>query len=89
LPRSGDGSNTDGRSGGVGKPTPVGSSWPKRFNAYCEAQRRATRARLQGDAGEFYHWAKIAAEVGRIAPQAKMNIDVVRVVVTEEERRGT
>ncbi|RWI08846.1 MULTISPECIES: hypothetical protein [Mesorhizobium] len=58
-------------------------------NAYYEAQRRATRARLQGDAGEFYHWAKVAAEVGRIAPQAAMDIDAVRAIVAEEERRGT
>jgi hypothetical protein len=36
------------------------------------ASRRATRARLQGDAGEFYHWAKVAAVVGRIALQAAM-----------------
>ncbi|TIQ41389.1 MAG: hypothetical protein E5X61_17600 [Mesorhizobium sp.] len=58
-------------------------------NAYYEAQRRAARARLQGDAGEFYHWAKVAAEVGRIAPQAAMDTDAVRAIVAEEERRGT
>lgn len=51
-------------------------------NAYYEAQRRATRARLR----EFYHWAKVAAEVARIAPLAEMDIDVVRAVVREEER---
>ena len=50
---------------------------------------RTIRARLQRDAGEFYHWAKVAAEVGRIAPQAAMDIDAVRAIVAEEERRGT
>jgi hypothetical protein len=59
------------------------------INAYYEAQRRATRARLQGDAGEFYHWAKVAAEIARISPQAAMDVDVVREIVTEEERRRT
>lgn len=80
-------SNTDGRFGGVGEPMPVGSSWLGQRN--YEAPRRATRARLQGDTGEFYHWAKIAAEVGRIALQAAMDIDPVRAIVTEEERRDT
>ncbi|CAM5274656.1 hypothetical protein ATER59S_00138 [Aquamicrobium terrae] len=37
----------------------------------------------------FYHWAKVAAEVGRIAPQAAMDIDAVCAIVAEEERRGT
>jgi hypothetical protein len=46
LPRSGDGSNTDGRSGGVGKPTPA-LILAEEVNAYYEAQRRATRARLR------------------------------------------
>ncbi|WP_352722708.1 hypothetical protein [Mesorhizobium sp. M0491] len=44
---------------------------------------------MQGDAGEFYHWAKVAAEVGRIALQAPMDIDAVRAIVAEEERRDT
>jgi hypothetical protein len=56
-------------------------------NAYYEAQRRAARARLRGDRAEFYHWAKVAAEVARIAPAAEMNIDVVRALVAEEECR--
>ncbi len=56
------------------------------FNAYCEAQRRAARARLQDDRAEFYHWAKVAAEVARIAPLAAMDIEIVRAVVREEER---
>lgn len=55
--------------------------------AYYEAQRRAVRARLRQDRAEFYHWAKVAAEVARIAPSAEMDIDVVRAVVAEEERR--
>lgn len=55
-------------------------------NAYYEAQRRAARARLRDDRAEFYHWAKVAAEVARIAPLAEMDIDVVRAVVRDEER---
>jgi hypothetical protein len=55
-------------------------------NAYYEAQRRAARARVRTDKAEFYHWAKVAAEVARIAPLAEMDIDVVRAVVAEEER---
>jgi len=31
--------------------------------------------------------AKVAAEIARIAPQAEMNIDVVRAIVAHEERR--
>lgn len=55
-------------------------------NAYYEAQRRAARARIRDDRAEFYHRAKVAAEVARIAPLANMDIDVVRAIVTEEER---
>ena len=55
-------------------------------SAYYEAQRRATRARVRTDRAEFYHWAKVSAEVARIAPLAEMDIDVVRAVVAEEER---
>lgn len=58
-------------------------------NAYDEAQRHAARARLRNDRAAFYHWAKVAAEVARIAPLAGMDIDVVRAVVAEEERRRT
>lgn len=56
-------------------------------NAYYEAQRRATRARVGGDRAEFYHWAKMAAEVARIAPLAEMDIDVLQALVADEERR--
>lgn len=56
------------------------------YNAYYEAQRRAARARVRNDRAAFYHWAKVAAEVARIAPLAGMDIDVVRAVVVEEER---
>ena len=55
-------------------------------NAYYEAQRCATRARVRSDRAEFYHWAKVAAEVARIASLAEMDIDAVRAVVAEEER---
>jgi len=56
-------------------------------NAYYEAQRRAARARHWDDRAEFYHWVKVAAEVARIAPLAEMDIEVVRAVVDDEERR--
>jgi hypothetical protein len=57
------------------------------IDAYYEAHRRATRARLHGDRAEFYHWAKAAAEVARIAPLAQMDIETLRAVVASEERR--
>lgn len=56
-------------------------------NAYYDAQRRAARARRRGDRAEFYHWAKVAAEIARIAPLAQMDIETLRSVVAEEERR--
>ncbi|TDR29109.1 hypothetical protein DES43_1498 [Aquamicrobium defluvii] len=56
-------------------------------NAYYEAQRRATRARLAGDRSEFFHWAKVAAEVARLSPEVEMDIAVLRTVVAEEENR--
>jgi hypothetical protein len=52
--------------------------------AYYEAQRLVARSRVHGNAGEAFHWAKVAAEVVRIAPGAEMDIDVVRAVVDEE-----
>jgi hypothetical protein len=55
-------------------------------NAYFEAQRRSARARGAGDRAGYYHWAKVAAEIARIAPFAEMDIDVVRAVFAEEER---
>jgi hypothetical protein len=55
-------------------------------NAYYAAQRRATRARVRGDRAEFYHWAKVAAEVARRTPHARMNIETLRAIVAEEER---
>jgi hypothetical protein len=56
------------------------------IGAYYEAQRRAARARAQGNKGEFAHWAKTAAEIARIAPNAEMYISVVRSIVDEELR---
>jgi hypothetical protein len=57
-------------------------------NAYYEAQRRATRARVRSNRSEFYHWAKVAAEVARLSPQVEMNIAVLEHIVDEEERRS-
>lgn len=52
--------------------------------AYYQAQRRAARARARGDGGEFLHWAKVAAEVARISPDAEMDIAVVEGIVQRE-----
>lgn len=52
--------------------------------AYYEAQRLIARSRARGDTGEAFYWAKVAAEVVRIAPGAEMDIDVVRAVVDDE-----
>ncbi len=56
-------------------------------NAYYEAQRRATRYRVRGDKAEFYHWAKVAAEIARLSPRVEMDLDMLRRIVAEEERR--
>jgi hypothetical protein len=55
-------------------------------HAYYEAQRRAARARVCADRAEFYHWAKVAAEIARIAPLAQMDIETLRAVVADVER---
>lgn len=57
-------------------------------NACYEAQRRAARARVRGEKAEFYHWAKVAAEIARISPRAEMDIEKVTAIVAEEERRS-
>ena len=57
-------------------------------NAYYEAQRRVARARHRGDRDEFYHWAKVAAEVARISPIAEMDLDLVLQIADEEEARS-
>jgi len=57
-------------------------------NAYYEAQRRATRARVGRNRSEFYHWAKVAAEVAWLSPQVDMNLTVLKHIVDEEERRS-
>ncbi|MDZ4052013.1 MAG: hypothetical protein U1E24_01940 [Phenylobacterium sp.] len=56
--------------------------------AYYEAQRLAARARASGQAAEFIHWAKVAAEVARISPHAQMDIAVVQAIVDDETRRA-
>jgi hypothetical protein len=42
-----------------------------------------------GDASEFLHWTKVAAEVARIAPAAEMEIAVVQAIFDDEMRRRT
>ncbi|MDP3411062.1 hypothetical protein [Bosea sp. (in: a-proteobacteria)] len=56
--------------------------------AYYEAQRLAARARASGQAREFIHWTKAAAEVARISPHAHMDLAVVQAIVDDEMRRG-
>jgi len=54
------------------------------INAYYEAQRRAARSRAHGDAGEHWHWAKVASEVARIEPRAAMDFEVVKAIADRE-----
>lgn len=54
------------------------------INAYYEAQRRAARSRAQGNAGEYWHWAKVASEVARIEPRAAMDFEVVKAIAHQE-----
>ncbi|MER8406832.1 hypothetical protein NKH16_19180 [Mesorhizobium sp. M1307] len=39
------------------------------------------------DRAEFFHWAKVAAEAARLTLRAKMDIEIVRAIEAEEERR--
>ncbi|WP_292492124.1 hypothetical protein [Mesorhizobium sp.] len=50
-------------------------------------KRSAARARVRGDRAEFFHWAKVAAEVARLTPRAEMDVDVVRAIAAGEESR--
>lgn len=54
------------------------------INAYYEAQRRAARCRAHGNAGEYWHWAKVASEVARIEPRAAMDFEVVKAIADQE-----
>jgi len=54
------------------------------INAYYEAQRRVARSRAQGNAGEYWHWAKVASEVARIEPRAEMDFEVVKAIADQE-----
>ncbi|MES5047223.1 hypothetical protein ABVB72_18280 [Rhizobium nepotum] len=53
-------------------------------NAYYEPQRRAAGSRAQGNAGEYWHWAKVASEVARIEPRAAMHFEVVKAIADQE-----
>ena len=53
-------------------------------NAYYEAQRRAARSRARGNAGDYWHWAKVASEVARIEPRAEMDFEVVKAIADQE-----
>lgn len=53
-------------------------------HAYYEAQRMAARSRAQHKPSEFWHWAKVASEIARLSPDAKMDMIVVQAIVDEE-----
>lgn len=55
-------------------------------NAYYNAQRLAARCRARGDQMSFFHWAKVASEIARLSPNAKMDMTVVQAIVDEEMR---
>ena len=55
--------------------------------AYYRAQRLAARFRCAGEAQEFWHWSKVAAEVARIEPQAEMDYAKVTAINDREEAR--
>ena len=55
--------------------------------AYYDAQRLAARARVSGDAQSFMHWSRVATEVARTSANP-MDLDVVKAIVDEEERRA-
>jgi hypothetical protein len=59
-------------------------------DAYYEAQRLAARSRVQRDKSGFWHWAKVASEVGRLSPAAEMDMKIVQTIADEEmrEHRG-
>ncbi len=56
-------------------------------HAYYESQRMAARSRARGVSAEFWHWAKVAAEVARLSPTAEMDMKVVQASVDEEMHR--
>lgn len=55
--------------------------------AYCNAQRLAARCRCSGQADDFLHWSRVAAEVARIEPRAAMDFKTVQAINDREEAR--
>lgn len=53
-------------------------------NAYYEAQRRAARSRVQGNASESWHWATVASEITCNRPRAAMDFETVKMIADEE-----
>ena len=43
--------------------------------AFHAAQVEIARARHRGDRSEAWHWAKVAAEVARICPEADLDVE--------------
>lgn len=42
------------------------------------------RSRAQGNAGDYWHWAKVASEVARIELRAEMDFEVVKAIADQE-----
>jgi hypothetical protein len=56
-------------------------------NSYYNAQRMAARCRCAGQADEYVHWSKIAAEIARIEPRAEMSFAKVKAINDREDAR--
>ncbi len=52
-------------------------------NAYYEANRLATHARVEGDALMLWHWMSVAAEVAKLSQKAEMDAAKVKRLVDE------
>jgi len=57
--------------------------------AYYTAQRLAARSRANRDRNEFWHWARVAAEVARTSRVAEMDLNTVQAIADEELARQT
>lgn len=57
------------------------------LNSYYNAQRSAARCRYAGEADEFMHWSRVAAEIARIERRAAMDFKTVQAINDREEAR--
>jgi len=54
-----------------------------KVTAFHAAQVEIMRARKAGDRAEAWHWAKVAAEVARICPEADLDADRCRAAIRD------